>query len=92
MNSPDDTILQSELNDGLLRLTLNRPGSANALNPELTEALLKAITTTEEVRLCVVKGAGRHFCAGFDLSQLEDLDDSELLWRFLRIETCISYC
>lgn len=89
MNNPDDTILETEQSDGLLRLTLNRPGSANALNPELTEALLDAVTGAQGVRLCVLQGAGRHFCAGFDLSDLENLSDGDLLWRFLRIETLL---
>jgi enoyl-CoA hydratase/carnithine racemase len=89
MNSPADNILETEQGDGLLRLTLNRPDSANALNPELTESLLDTITRAKDVRLCVLRGAGRHFCAGFDLSDLENLNDSDLLWRFLRIETLL---
>ena len=89
MNSPDDKILVIEQSDGLLWLTLNRPNSANALSPELTEALLETITQAEDVRLCVLRGAGRHFCSGFDLSDLESLSDSDLLWRFLRIETLL---
>lgn len=89
MTSPDDTILKVEQNNGLLRLTLNRPQSANALNPDLTEALIEALTRSQQVRLCTLGGAGRHFCAGFDLSDLESLSDGDLLWRFLRIETLL---
>jgi enoyl-CoA hydratase/carnithine racemase len=37
----------------------------------------------------VIRGAGRHFCAGFDLSDLEQLSDGDLLWRFVRIETLL---
>lgn len=86
MTSPDDTILKVKQDDGLLELTLNRPHSANALSPDLTEALIDAVTQAEDIRLCVVRGAGRHFCSGFDLSDLESLSDGDLLWRFLRIE------
>ena len=89
MTSPDDTILKVEQNDGLLQLTLNRPDSANALSPDLTEALIQAITQAKAIRLCVLRGAGRHFCSGFDLSGLENLSDGDLLWRFLRIETLL---
>jgi enoyl-CoA hydratase/carnithine racemase len=89
MTSPADPILKAEQQDGLLQLTLNRPDSANALNPELTEALIEAITGAEDVRLCALRGEGRNFCAGFDLSELEDLSDGDLLWRFLRIETML---
>jgi enoyl-CoA hydratase/carnithine racemase len=89
MISPAESILRVEQGDGLLQLTLNRPDSANALNPDLTEALIEAVTAAQGVRLCVLRGEGRHFCAGFDLSDLEDLSDGDLLWRFLRIETLL---
>jgi enoyl-CoA hydratase/carnithine racemase len=89
MTSLDETILKIEQADGLLQLTLNRPSSANALNPDLTEALIQTLSQAQDVRLCVIRGAGRHFCAGFDLSDLESLSDGDLLWRFLRIETLL---
>lgn len=89
MTSTDDTILKVKQNDGLLQLTLNRPDSANALSPDLTEALIRAVTQSKGIRLCVLRGAGRHFCSGFDLSGLENLSDGDLLWRFLRIETLL---
>ena len=89
MTSPDETILKLEQDDGLLQLTLNRPDSANALSPDLTEALIQALTQSQGVRLCTLNGAGRHFCAGFDLAGLEDMSDGDLLWRFLRIETLL---
>jgi enoyl-CoA hydratase/carnithine racemase len=89
MTSPDETILKIEQADGLLQLTLNRPHSANALNPDLTEALIQALTQAKDIRLCVIRGAGRHFCSGFDLGDLENLSDGDLLWRFLRIETLL---
>ncbi|MFC1560534.1 enoyl-CoA hydratase/isomerase family protein, partial [Pseudomonadota bacterium] len=89
MPAPDETILEIDQQGDLLQLTLNRPSSANALSPELTEALIQALTQTAGVRLCVIRGAGRHFCAGFDLSDLDSLSDGDLLWRFLRIETLL---
>jgi enoyl-CoA hydratase/carnithine racemase len=89
MTSSDDTSLKVAHDDGLLQLTLNRPDSANALSPDLTEALIQTITQSPGTRLCVLRGAGRHFCAGFDLAGLENLSDGDLLWRFLRIETLL---
>ena len=89
MPHPDGKILEIDQQDDLLQLTLNRPHSANALSPELTEALIQALTQTAGVRLCVIRGAGRHFCSGFDLSDLDNLSDGDLLWRFLRIETLL---
>jgi enoyl-CoA hydratase len=53
------------------RLTLNRPGISNALNNELKGQLLDALYTADadpEVRVVVVRGAGRNFCAGYDMT------------------------
>ena len=89
MIQTDNTVLKVERDEARLQLTLNRPDNANALNPELTEALIEAVTQARDTRLCVIRGAGRHFCAGFDLSDLEQLSDGDLLWRFVRIETLL---
>lgn len=86
MDSAPATELRVERQGPRLSLTLDRPGSANALSPSLVEGLIEALTTAEDVRLCVLRGEGKHFCAGFDLSDLEALSDGDLLWRFLRIE------
>jgi enoyl-CoA hydratase/carnithine racemase len=54
------------------RLTLNRPASLNALNAELMEALeavFDAAAEDDDVRVVVLRGAGRAFCAGYDLNQ-----------------------
>lgn len=75
-----------EREGALLTLTLDRPKAANALAPELVEQMIAAFSDLTDVRLCVIRANGRHFCSGFDLSDLEDLSDGDLLWRFLRIE------
>ncbi len=72
-----------------LTLTLARPESANALAPALVEALIEALSDLTDIRLCVLRGEGKHFCAGFDLSDIEAVSDGDLLWRFLRIETLL---
>ena len=89
MTRSDGTNLKVERNEGLLQLTLNRPDSANALSPDLTEGLIEAITQSNDTQLCVLRGEGRHFCSGFDLSDLDSISDGDLLWRFLRIETLL---
>ena len=89
MQTAGAPVLRVEQQGEVLSLTLNRPDSANALSPALVEALIDALSAAQDVRLCVLRGEGRHFCAGFDLSDLEELSDGDLLWRFLRIETLL---
>jgi enoyl-CoA hydratase len=54
------------------RLTLNRPDKLNALSGELVTALGAAVdeaSADPEVRVIALAGAGRGFCAGYDLSE-----------------------
>lgn len=57
--------------DGIAHLRLNRPEAANALSlpfwDEFPEAV-RAIDRAGEARVLVLSGAGRHFCAGMDVS------------------------
>jgi len=57
-------------------LTLNRPEKYNALNTELTQALVTALEDAdrdEAVRALVLTGAGSGFCSGADLGEFKDL-------------------
>ncbi len=54
------------------RLTLNRPEKLNALDADLVDELSTALADAaeaSEVRVIVIAGAGRSFCAGYDLSE-----------------------
>jgi enoyl-CoA hydratase/carnithine racemase len=68
--------------DGVLTLTL-RHGAANAIDAPMVEELLDALAGAGEdpaVRALVLTGgAGRIFCAGFDLTQLVSMARDELL-------------
>lgn len=80
-------MLTEHSHKGLLRLQLSRPEAANALHIDLVELMIRAIENAyKSTRFCAITGAGKHFCAGFDLSDLDDVDDATLLWRILRIE------
>ena len=62
-----------ETQDGVCRLTLNRPHARNALAVPLMAALIDAIAAVGEdasVRVVVIAGAGPGFCAGHDLKEL----------------------
>lgn len=61
--------------DGIARLTMNRPERLNALNPVLATALrtyFQQLEQRHEVRVVILQGAGRAFCAGLDLKEQPD--------------------
>jgi methylglutaconyl-CoA hydratase len=67
-----DLLLRS-LEDGVLTLTLNRPAKRNALSGELIEELHQSLERADldaDVRVVVLRGAGKDFCAGADLDEL----------------------
>lgn len=59
---------------GVLTVTLNRPDVLNAFNPSMHEALRSAFKEARDsdVRAVVLTGAGRGFCVGQDLKELEE--------------------
>lgn len=68
--SPSPKLLQ-QLDEGVLTLTLNRPDKLNAIDNELAGALLQALEKAAEdpsVRSIRLRGEGRAFCAGRDVS------------------------
>lgn len=70
------SVLLSEKKEGVLVLTMNRPEKHNALNTELTQQLLNAITGSEldpEVRALVLIGQAPSFCAGADTTEFSAL-------------------
>ncbi len=66
-------LMQSEDAPGVLRLTLQRPDAFNALSEALIDAVTEALTriaADPAVRVVVLAGAGRAFCAGHDLREM----------------------
>ena len=63
--------LLTELDEGVLTLSLNRPERLNAIDEASAAELLQALQdaeTSEAVRVIVMRGKGRAFCSGRDLS------------------------
>ena len=61
---------RTDLGPGVAMLTLNRPERLNALSAPLVEDLHAALDAIDDaVRVVVLTGAGRGFCAGLDLKE-----------------------
>ena len=76
------TKILSGQRDGILTLALHRPDKLNAIDNELARALLEAITAAahdDSVRVLLLRGAGRAFCAGRDTSAAPTEDDLVLV-------------
>lgn len=84
--------------NGLGIITLNRPEKRNALHPDLVKSLKESLLEAEKdesVRVLLITGEGKSFCAGADLAYLKDLgsfsvtenerDSENLADMFLRI-------
>ncbi len=74
MSKPRYETLLYEVADHVLTLTMNRPRALNALNRalkrDLADAIARAAADTE-VRAVVLTGAGRAFCAGGDIKEMD---------------------
>ncbi len=72
---PEDDVLVRRQN-GVATLVLNRPERLNAINDGLVEGLMNALDSVErdrDVRVAVITGAGRGFCAGGDIDHMIEL-------------------
>ncbi|MEW6186703.1 MAG: enoyl-CoA hydratase/isomerase family protein [Thermodesulfobacteriota bacterium] len=72
-----------EIKDRVATLTLNRPDKLNALNEPLLaefDAALKEAEEDNDVSILILKGEGRAFCAGYDVSGDKE-GDSTFDWR-----------
>ncbi len=64
--------------DGIARLTLNRPQAGNAIDVPLAQALMEAAIACDEddsIRVVLLTGAGRLFCAGGDVTGFAAAED-----------------
>ncbi len=66
---------------GIGRMTLNRPEKLNALSTEVLEELIHAAQDFDRqagIKVVIISGAGRGFCAGADLASFASLERGEL--------------
>jgi len=67
------SVLNVETKGGVAIVTLNRPEAMNALSKELIHAIINAfkeLQIDDSVRVLILTGAGRAFCAGMDLKEM----------------------
>jgi enoyl-CoA hydratase/carnithine racemase len=79
-----EPLIVQEVVDGAAFITLNRPEKLNALTRGMLDDLLEALRDAARdphVHVAVVRGAGRAFCTGHDLAdlQLEDVSQEDML-------------
>src|SRR6201984_3312324 len=70
------SVVQHVIADWVGHVTLNRPERMNAVTTELArqlEAALKVLSTAPAVNVIVIRGAGKNFCAGGDVAEVERL-------------------
>ena len=76
---PYETIIY-DVADNILTITLNRPDKLNAFNATMQRELIDAFDAADKddnIRVIIVTGAGRAFCAGADLSSGADTFDRD---------------
>ncbi len=79
MKNSSEQIITS-IDNRVARIMISRPEKLNALTPAMRRGLLDAVRRCDsntDVRVIVIAGAGRAFCAGGDIAHLRDLKSSD---------------
>jgi methylglutaconyl-CoA hydratase len=80
--SVDSSAVLFSANDFVARITLNRPEKRNALNDAVIAGVADGLRRAESsaaVRVVVIRGAGRDFCSGADLSALRKIAEGSVM-------------
>jgi len=79
MTTPGDELL-IDVAEGIGTLTMNRPRTRNAVDPAYLRRMIEAVRALDEdpaVRVLVLRGAGKSFCAGGSLEFLRELAEMD---------------
>lgn len=74
------SLIQTEIKNNVAIIRLNRPEKRNALSPELISSLLekfKSFEADDKVKVVIITGNGKAFCAGVDLEYLNLLREND---------------
>ena len=70
----DEELLSCDVTAGVARLVMNRPAKLNALSDAMLAALkakFTEIAADEAVKVVILAGSGKAFCAGHDLAEMQ---------------------
>ncbi len=87
--STSDSLVLRKDENGICHLTMNRPKAYNALSLEMMSTLIRAFEDVSEdksVRVVILSGAGKGFCAGHDLKELRS--DADRAYYEKTFQTC----
>ena len=85
LSDADDKVLLRHNARDIAWLTLNRPKAYNALSSDLMSELissLNSIANERDIKVVVIKGAGKGFCAGHDLQEMKVNNNETFLENF----------
>ncbi len=79
MDTSLDSSVLSEVRDGAVWITLNRPQALNSITPGMVAGIQTALDRAEQddIRAVVLSGSGRAFCAGADLKFVRSINGEE---------------
>jgi len=84
--------IETELQEGIFTLTLNRPEKRNAINEQTMDELLDAMAAIPldgSARMVVLKARGKDFCAGADLEWMrntQQMDEEQLQQQNMKLQ------
>ena len=81
--------IQLRIEGPMAHITLNRPDKLNAISADMVRELHRALDRSEassDVRVITLRGAGRAFCSGFDLGELQPGADPAAMRRVLEAD------
>ena len=84
--------LLTEKSGAILSIMLNRPDRLNAFSPEMIQGLTETLREAQknpDIRVVVLSGAGRSFCAGGDINLMKDAVPTAVYDHLGDFNTCI---
>lgn len=77
-----------------LKITLDRADKYNALTPEMYGAMADALASVaeSEIKVVLIQGQGKHFCAGNDLSNFASIDEEDTTAETVRFMNALMDC